>query len=164
VEALGVLDAAQVVRAQVAEGDAGGEGVLDEPAGGVGDDDLAPVGGVGDPGRPVHVDADVVVPAPGPLPGVDAHADLHGRAGGPVVGGQAPLGGDGRPDRLRRAAEGHEEGVPVGADLDPAGGGDGPADDRRMLVVDRRVPVAEGLEQAGGALDVGEQERHGPGG
>jgi hypothetical protein len=80
------------------------------------------------------------------------------------VGGQAPLGGDGRPDRLRRAAEGHEEGVTVGADLDPAGGGDGPADDGRMLVVDRRVPVAEGLEQAGGALDVGEQERHGPGG
>ena len=66
VEALGVVDAPQAVHAQVAEGGAGGEGVLDQPPGGVGHDHLPSVGGVGDPGRPVHVDADIVVPAQGP--------------------------------------------------------------------------------------------------
>jgi hypothetical protein len=149
VETLGVGQAPQVVRSQVAEGGAGGERVLDESPGGVGHDHLPAVGGVGDPGRPVHVDADVVVPAKGPFPGVDAHPDPERRAGGPVVGGEAPLGGGRRPDRPKRAAERDEEGVPVGADLNPAGLGDGSPDDRGVLVLDRRVPGTDPLEQTG---------------
>ena len=125
---------------------------------------LPSVGGVGDAGRPVHVDADVVVPAQDALAGVDPHPDPHRRTGGPVVRGEAPLGGDRRPDRPRRAGEHDEEGVAVGADLDPAAVGDGSPDDRRVLVQDRRVPVAECLEETGRAFDVGEEERHGPGG
>jgi hypothetical protein len=59
------------------------------------------------------------------------------------VGGEAPLGGGRRPDRPKRAAERDEEGVPVGADLDPAGLGDGSPDDRGVLVLDAayRAPI-----------------------
>ena len=79
-EVLGVGKAPQAVDAQVAEGDAGGQGVADEPAGGLGHDDLPPVGGVGDAGRPVHVDADIVVPAQGPSP---VWTPIRTRTGGP---------------------------------------------------------------------------------
>ena len=129
----------------------GTEGVLDEPAGGVGQDHLPAVGRVGDPGRPVHVDAGIVVPAQDALAGVEAHPDPDRGTRRPVVGGEVPLGGDRRPDGARRAGEHGEEGVAVGADLDPAAVGDGTPDDRRVPVQDRRVPVAERLEEAGRA-------------
>jgi hypothetical protein len=79
------------------------------------------------------------------------------------VGGQASLGDHRGPDRRRGAAERHEEGVAFGADLNASALGDGFAHDRRMLVPDGRVSIAELLEQPGGALDVGEQERDRPG-
>jgi hypothetical protein len=160
VEPLGLDQAAQAVHAQVAEVGRLGQGLLDQGPGGVGHDHLPAVARVGDPGRPVHVQAGVVVPAPGALAGVQAHPDPQRVAGRPVVGGQGPLGRQRRPHRRGRAGEDHEEGVSVGADLDPAGLGDGLAEDGRVLVEDGRVPVAEGLEQAGRALDVGEQEGH----
>ena len=53
-------------------------GPLHEPPSGLGDDDLPPVGGVGDPRGSVHVDAGIVFPAPHPLPCVETHPDPQG--------------------------------------------------------------------------------------
>jgi hypothetical protein len=74
------------------------------------------------------------------------------------MSGKAALGGDRGPDRPHRAGEGHEEGVALGADLHAAARLDGLAHDRRVLVPDRWVAVAQLLQQPGGTLDVGEQE------
>jgi hypothetical protein len=93
---------------------------LHQDPGGVGDDHLASGGRPGDPGRPVHVDAAVVVPAQGPIAGVQGHPHPHRPPRRPVVGGQASLGGHRGPDRRHRAGEGDEERVALGADLDPS--------------------------------------------
>jgi hypothetical protein len=121
------------------------------------------VAGGGDPGRPVHIQPHIVVPAQHPLPGVQAHPHPHRPPRRPVVGGQPPLGGHRRPDRPHRATEGHKERVALGTDLHPPAPRDRPAHDRRVLVPDPRVPVPQLLQQPGGALDVGEQEGDRPG-
>ena len=157
------VEVLEAVLAEVAHGGPLGDGVLDQAAGGAGDDHLAAVGRPGDPGRPVDVDADVVVPAQHPLAGVQAHPHPHREPLRPGVGGQAPLGRHRGPDRRHRAREGGEERVALGADLDPVPVPDGPAQDGRVLVPDRRVASAQLLEQPGRALDVGEQEGDGPG-
>ena len=71
------VEVLEAVLAEVAYGGPLGDGVLDQAAGGAGDDHLAAVGRPGDPGRPVDVDADVVVPSQHPLAGVQAHAHPH---------------------------------------------------------------------------------------
>ena len=66
-------------------------------------------------------------------------------------------------DRRARAAEDDEERVALGVDLDPAGLREGRA--QKPVVRGEHVAVAvaaEVLEQAGRALDVREQEGHGP--
>jgi len=163
-EVQGEVDVLEAVLPQVTQGRPIGQGAGHQPPGGAGDDHLPAPGRPGDPGRPVHVDADVVVPAQHPLPGVQAHAHPDRGPRRPGVGGQGPLGGHGRPDRRHRAGEGGEEGVALGADLDPVAVADRPAQDGRMLVPDRRVAVAQLLEQPGRAFDVGEQEGDRPGG
>ncbi len=122
------------------------------------------MGGIRDPGRHVHVDADVVVATRHALPGVEPHPDADRRPRGPVVGGQSPLRGDRRLHGRRGAPEDQEEGVSLGADLDPAALRDGPAHDGGVLVPNRRVQLTDLLEQLRGPLDVGEQEGDRPGG
>jgi hypothetical protein len=141
----------QPVLPEVTKGRPFREGVLDQAPGGAGHDDLPAVGRPGDPRRPVHLDANVVVAAQHPFAGVQAYADPYGEARGPVVGGQAPLGGHRGRDRRHRAGEGGEEGVALGADLDAVLVPDRPAQERRVLVADRRVGVAQLLEQPGRA-------------
>jgi hypothetical protein len=103
VEVLGEGEVLQPVRPEVPEERPFRKGVLDQSPGGVRDDDLPAVGRPGDPGRPVHVDADIVVPAQHPFTGVQPHPDSQGEPWGPVVGGQASLGGHRGPDRRHRA-------------------------------------------------------------
>jgi hypothetical protein len=164
VQAHGEVEVPQPVHPEVPQRHPGRDVALHQHPGGVRDDDLAAVRRRGDPGRPVHVDAAVVVPAEGPLAGVQAHPHPHRPPRRPVVGGQAPLGGHRGPDRGHRAGEGGEERVALGADLDPATVPDRPAQDGRVLVAHRPVPVAQVLQQPGRALDVGEQEGDRPGG
>ena len=76
----------------------------------------------------------------------------------PVVSGQAPLGSHGSLDRPHRADEGDEERIACGTDLYPAAALDGLPQDLRIDVPDRRIPVAQALQQPGGALDVTEQK------
>ena len=149
VEVLGLVDVFQPVFPEVPERGTLGKATLHEPPRGLGDDDLPPVGRVGDPRAPVHVDSDIVVPARNPLARVQTHPDPQGRARGPVVGGQAPLGRHRGLNGLHRIGEHDEEGVPLGADLHPAGFGGGSANDRGVLVPDHRVTIAELLEQPG---------------
>jgi hypothetical protein len=63
VEGLGLVEVLQPVAAQVAGGHPLGEGVTDEGPCGLGEQDLATMSGVGDSGRPIHVDPDVVASA-----------------------------------------------------------------------------------------------------
>ena len=158
-EALGLLDAPQAVQPR-SRREAPAQGVPDEPRVASDSSTCPPWAASAIRAARCTSGTGVVVPAQDALAGVEAHRTRTGGRG-TVVGGELPLGGDDRPDGPGRAAE-REEGVAVGADLDPAACGDGP-DDRRVPVEDRRVPVAERLEEAGRALDVGEQERHGPG-
>ena len=65
------------------------------------------------------------------------------------MGGQAPLGGHGGPDRPRRVGKHKEEGVPLRAYLDTAALRGGLANDRGVLVLDEHVSITELLEQAG---------------
>ena len=92
-----------------------------------------------------------------------AHPDPHGGAVEPQVAGQVPLSGDRGPHCPNRAAEHHEEGIPLGADLDPAVRAGGTAYDHGVFVPDRPISITELLEQLGGALDIGEQEGDRPG-
>jgi hypothetical protein len=163
VQVLGHGDVLQPVVAQVAEGGPLRQGLLHQPPGGLGDQDLPAVAGSSDPGGPVHVHADVVVSAQDALAGVQAHPHPYPGGGGPLVGGEAALGVDRGPDRPHRAGERHEEGIALGADLHAAARLDGLAHDRRVLVPDRGVPIAQLLQQPRGTLDVGEQEGDGSG-
>jgi hypothetical protein len=156
---LGVVDVFQAVVAEVTEGGAVGEVVLDERPGGVRQQDLAAVAGRRDPGGPVDVDPPVVVPARSALPGVEPHPD-------PDLGiGEIALGGHGRPDGADRRGEHHEEGVAFGPDLGAAAGGDCPPHDLGVGILELLVAIAaELLEEPRGPLDVREQKRDGPGG
>ena len=159
VQVLRVEDVLQPVLAEILERAPVRQVVLDQNPGGLRDQDLAPVRRAGDPGGPVHVDADVVAALCQPLAGVQAHPDPKGPALGPSVGGQVALGDHRGLRGAHRTGERHEEGVSLGADLDPSGPGHGGADDLGVLVVDGPVSVPEVLEQPGRAFDVGEQER-----
>src|SRR3712207_9551994 len=60
---------------------------------------------------------------------------------------------------LHRTRERHEEGVPLGVDLPTTVGRDDRADQPTMVLQELGVAVPGLLQQAGGALDVAEQER-----
>jgi len=163
VQVLGHGEVLEPMPAEVSERHPSGQGMLHEASGGRRDQHLPAVAGLGDPGRPVHVKAEVVVPAQDSLPGVQAHPDPQGTLHRPIVGGQAPLGGHGGLDRPHRATERHEQGIAFGADLDAAAFLDGVTHDRRIGVSDRHIAVAQLLQQPRGALDVAEQEGDRPG-
>jgi hypothetical protein len=153
VQAHGEVEIPQPVDSKVAQGHPSRDLPLHQDPGGAGDDHLAAGGRSGDPGRPVHVDAAAVVPAQGPLAGVQAHPDPHREPGRPPRPGPPPPAG-----------EGGEERVALGAHLDPVAVPDRLAQDHRVLVAHRPVAVAQVLQQPGRALDVGEQEGDRPGG
>ena len=136
-----------------------GQSMGHQPAGGPRDQHLAAVAGLGDPGRPVHVQAQVVVPPQDPLPGVQAHPNPQRILHRPGVGGQGPLGRHRRPDRPPRAGEGREHRIALAADLHPtAPVDDRLTEDRRVAVTDRPIAVPQALQQPGRALDVAEPE------
>jgi hypothetical protein len=72
--------------------------------------------------------------------------------------GQRPLRLGRRADRLGGAREGHEEGVSLRIDLTTLPGGKGLAQDAALVGQQRGIALAQLLQQAGGAFDIGEQE------
>ena len=105
---------------------------------------------------------------------VDVNSDVALRVHGGCAGVQTHSHGDlpRRQRPLRRGRGGHrgacgregdEERIPLGIDLHTALGGEGIPQDRAVLRERLRVHLRPELpQQAGGALDVGEQKRHRP--
>jgi hypothetical protein len=90
--------------------------------GGCGGDDLATVPGGGDAGRPMEIDAHVVVTPGHRLAGVHPHPDPDLGVLRPRMGRQGPLRFHRGGHRLGGRGEHHEEGVAVRRDLDAAPG------------------------------------------
>ena len=125
-----------------------------EAGGLLGDEHLPAVAGAHQPSRLVHVQTDVALVDDGRLTGVqaDANADRHGleRVLCLACGGE----------RVGRAAEGDEEGVTLGVDLDAAVARERVAQDTPVLGEQARVALAVLAEEPRRPFDVGEQERN----
>gem|GEM_PF-3712160 len=88
-------------------------------------------------------------------------ADAHLYSLGPGMVTEGPLGFDGGVEGPLGRGEGVEEGVSLGVDLDPFVGGKGLSQQGAVVLEDVAVAGAEGVQQARGALDVGEEEGDG---
>ena len=163
-EALTFVEAAQPVQAQVEQLHPGGEraGV---PGGLGGAEHLPTVGGRGDPGRPVHLRADVLAADRLGPAGVQPHPyPRRGLRVGPVVRGQGALGGQAGGERAPGVGEDDEEGVALGQQLRPVGLGERGAQQPAVRAQQHPVVGAEAPAQPGGPLDVGEHKGHQPAG
>jgi hypothetical protein len=161
VQVLGLGQVLEAVPSERPQAHAGGQRVLDQAPGRGGDQDLPAVARRGDPGGPVDVDSDVVVPAQDTFTRVESHANAEGvQLGGR---GDAPLGRDGSGDRGRGASKDGEDRVPLGPEVHAVGLADhGPH--QPVVPLDDLGPFRPELaDQPRGALDVREQEGHGPG-
>jgi hypothetical protein len=152
------VDVLEQVAAQIEQAHAIGKIVLHQGGGRLGQQHLPAVTGVGDAGRPVHVHAHVAFLAAPGLAGMDAHAHPHVHALRPGMLGQRSLRLGRRAGRLGGAREGHEEGVALGVDLTALPGGKGFAQDAALVSQQGGIALAQLLQQAGGAFDIGEQE------
>ena len=161
VKMLKMQDVLQPVLAQVAQRDPHRERVLHQAAGCSRNDDLSAMGCVGDASGSMHVHAHVMGTADDPLTGVEAHADPHPRALGPIVGLKVALGHHGGVDCALRTCEGGEKRVAGGVHLRAVTRRNGAADDAGMFAANLRVGIAQSVHQSSRALDVGEEERDG---
>jgi hypothetical protein len=130
-----------------------GQLALDKRARRLREEHLAAVPGGGDPRRQVDVRADVALPAAVRAPRVQAHPHPD------RAGGQCLLAVAGGRERRGRGRERVEEGVSLGVDLHAAT----PSERRPQQppVLGERLLVglcAQLVQQAGGALDVGEEQ------
>jgi hypothetical protein len=110
--------------------------------------------------RPVHVEADVAVATELSLAGVEAHPHTNPAAIRPALVGKTALRIDRRSHGVCGGSEDGEEGITLCAYLDAVVVGECPAGDDRVTFEQARVPVAQLLQQASRAFNVGEQERH----
>ena len=156
------LQVAQPVDPQVAQGGAGGQGVPRQDGGGRREEHLAPVAGGREAGAAVQGLPEVVPALHVHLPGVQPHPYPERARFAPGLGPERDLPRQGGGHRVPRAGERRVDGIPHRLEHHPlvalhrlpqegvvAGGG---------LPVGGRV----GRQQAGAALQVGEQERHRP--
>src|SRR6185503_9374515 len=133
-----------------------------ECPGRLGDEDLAAVAGRTDPCGAHDVHPDVALVTHVRLAGVQPHAYPYLGALRPGVGGKRALALDCSANGIPGARERVEERVALRVDLAPAGGSEDIAQEPPVIGDHLAVLVAQLLEQARGALDVREQERHGP--
>jgi hypothetical protein len=147
--------------AEVPEAEPRGQVVLDELSGRVREQDLAAVAGGRDPRRAMECQPAVALGVDRRLARVDPHPDPDLGARGPRMSGERPLRGGGGCDDVARRPEGDEERVPLGAHLPPSGLLERRAEETVMIREDVAVAPAQLLEQAGGALDVGEEKADG---
>ena len=111
-----------------------------------------------DPGRPMHVDAHVVLARQRRLTGVQTDAHANRRPSRPFVGRELALRLHRRGDGARGGWKGDEEGVALGPDLAAGTARDGPPQDLAMGLEELWPLVATLFGEQGGALDVAEQE------
>lgn len=162
-EDLGAGHATQPVAAQADQADAIGERIGDEGGRRVGHDDLAAVASGRHACGPVHLEAAVIVAGEVGLAAVQAHPDLHADTVRPRSLRQGPLRIDGGGYGSTGLGERGEQAVALGAHHVSIVGGD-------RLPKEAMVPghdVVPGASQAPcrqhRILDVGAQERDGPG-
>ena len=150
------------VLAEVAQRDAVDRVIVELVADQAGREDLPAVGERREPRGAVDAQADEALPGLLGTAGVEAHPDPDRRAIGPRFSRQRALRGDGRLDRVGRLVEGDEQGIALGALLDPAVRlGRGP-EDLAMALAQLGVAVPpDGLLEPRRALDVAEQEGEG---
>jgi hypothetical protein len=151
----------QSVPSEVSQLEVGGLGAHQLLCGG-GQHDLVAVGGPGDPGSPVDVDADVVVLVPFGFTRMqpDPHSQRH--LPGPLVLAQTSLGLDRCPERLMRRREDDEEAVALRPHLTAVvclecGAQDPPLRGQRFTPARPKA-----VQQRGRSLDVAEQHRQCP--
>ena len=131
---------------------------IDQLPGGGAHEHLPAVSRCREPGRVVDVRAPVVVLAHLGRAGVQPHPHAHLGVRRPVVLRERTLGRRGGLDSVRGSREGDEERVALGVDLHPAVRRPDSPQQRAVLGEQVAVGVAEAVEQAGRALDVGEEE------
>jgi hypothetical protein len=136
--------------------------LLDDGAGGLGDEDLAAVRCRADPGGQVKAEAEVALLLDPGLSRVEAHADTELLTLRPLVRGERPLRGGGGAERVTGAPERDEEGVALGPHLLAAVLGEGGAHERPVIGEQLRIAVAQPPQQPRRALDVAEEEGEGP--
>jgi hypothetical protein len=163
-EPFGPVEVRKHRRPEVEQGELARQVMPDEVRGRAREQHLPTVTRVADARGLVDGEPDVAVCSDAGLAGVQPHADAHLHVVRPVVLGERELPGGGGLERRAGAAEDDEERVALGVDLDPAN----LRERRAQEAVVRREHVAvavaaELLEQTRRALDVREQEGHGPG-
>ena len=120
---------------------------------------LAAVAGADDASRLMQRERDVVAVSWMGDAGVQAHANADDCVDRPRHGAQLRLRVNSGFERRRGGAEGDEQRIPLRLEVDTAVPRDGGAQHVEMQIQQRRPPLPESPEQAGGALDVGQQER-----
>jgi hypothetical protein len=164
VEPLGKRNVLQGVAAEVPDRHAGGELRRHQRPRGIGQHDLATVPDGGDPRRPVHVEAAVVVAGEVGLAAVEAHPHAHDGFGRPRVRDERPLAGYRRRHGVAGIGKRREDRVALGADDAAAVALHDDPDEPELSRVEVVPARPEGRGEPHGALDVGAQEGHGPGG
>ena len=160
-QVLRMREVLQPVAAEIAKSNAARKIVLHEGARGAGEDHLPAVRRRRDARRRVDVDAEVVVASEHALAGVQTHPHPEGSPVAPRVLREAVLSGGRGAHGRGRTRKHREERVALRADLDAVAPRDRGAEDLRVVVLDVPIALTELLEQARGALDVGEHEGHG---
>jgi len=102
-------------------------------------------------------------PGDGRLSRVKPHPDAHGRPIGPLVCLKCALRLECTYQRVGSTRERHEERVALGIDLEAVALGERCPQQIALIGQDRRISLPQALEEQRGALDVREQEGHGPG-
>ena len=121
-------------------------------------EDLAAVGCSHHAGRTMNVEPDVVAVEQSRLAGVETHADADRAARRPRVLGERTLSGGRSRDGVRRARECDEERIALGVDLVAVVGAERLPEEAAVRLEQLVVTVTRLVQQARGALDVGEQE------
>ena len=161
-ELLGLGDVLEAVATEGAERHARRRLVAGDVARRLRDDDLVPVPGRADAGCDVDVQADVPLLAELRLARVDADAHAEHALGRPGLPAELPLELRRRRDGVARAREGQERPVARPVDLVPGVPRRDLAHDLAHARANGGVALAERVQQARRALDVGEEERDGP--
>ncbi len=110
-------------------------------------------------GGAMHVETDVAVRVADRLAGMDPHPNLDRCPVWPGVLYQCLLGRYRCRHCITGPRERHQEGIPLGVDLQPIAFRECRAEETPLFFEDLRIPaVAEPLKERGRAFDVGEEE------
>jgi hypothetical protein len=158
---LGAIEILEPVLTKIPQRDVGRQLVGDQLARGARDQHLPTMSGCTDPGRAMHVQADVIIEPDFRLAGVDAHSHPDLDAVGPTLGGKRSLRAHRGGDRIAGAREGDEERVTFGVDLATVVLVERRAKHALMLAEHLGVAAAQPRQQPRRTLDVAKQERDG---